>query len=218
VCACVRVRARLPCARSVTLAPAQEGVWQAGKQARQTGHDPSRTQSSSAGGASGWGKRWGRGGGWRLGGGREVVGRGGAGMQCVRGVWKRAQRVCRLPFDMVPCACTCLRPVCSRLPSRSTHHPHHKHLHARKSPRAVCACTLPPGRYCSRDCQRAHWKGGHKRECDDLKTLRELQAEFAEMQGTHGFENYDPMHPPTMADISALSAHRADHPSARSVP
>ena len=70
----------------------------------------------------------------------------------------------------------------------------------------ACACVLCPGRYCSKVCQRAHWKGGHKRECDDLKTLRELQAEFAEMQGTQGFENYDPMHPPTMADISSLSA------------
>ena len=72
-------------------------------------------------------------------------------------------------------------------------------LHSRPRP-----ATATTGRYCSKDCQRIHWKSGHKHECEDLKTLHDLQAEFAEMQGLSGFENYDPLHPPT--DMASLSA------------
>jgi uncharacterized protein (DUF39 family) len=31
--------------------------------------------------------------------------------------------------------------------------------------------------YCSKDCQRAHWKAGHKQECPELKKMADENAE-----------------------------------------
>jgi ubiquitin carboxyl-terminal hydrolase 36/42 len=37
---------------------------------------------------------------------------------------------------------------------------------------AACAkCSVR--RYCTRDCQVAHWKAGHKRECEHFARLRQ---------------------------------------------
>lgn len=85
--------------------------------------------------------------------------------------------------------CWIARPLANARPR------HHPHAHSRPWP-----ATATTGRYCSKDCQRIHWKSGHKHECDDLKTLHDLQAEFAEMQGLDGFENYNPLHRPTLSD------------------
>ena len=122
-------------------------------------------------------------------------------MQCVRGGWDRAQSVCRVSFDLVLNACMLSRAqnagshARSQTPALGTTLTALAHAHSRTRP-----ATATTGRYCGKDCQRIHWKSGHKHECDDLKTLHDLQAEFAEMQGLDGFENYNPLHRPTLSD------------------
>lgn len=46
-------------------------------------------------------------------------------------------------------------------------------------------------KYCSKDCQRKHWKAGHKQECDDLmrKSIEFEHAEkLAALEATHEAE------------------------------